>query len=64
MKINHLDDRLLDKIRYVMGTLYKEGHLNGDAQRDLAHILHYVLDNVETDELPDNSVYVTKEPTP
>lgn len=51
-----LETGQLDRLRAVAKRLYTEDRLNGDAMRDLAHVITSVLD--QTIGMPDSGVLV------
>jgi hypothetical protein len=54
VKINHIDDEDLEKLRHINKRLYGDGQaLTPDERRDLANLMRVVLDQVETVDLPD-----------
>jgi hypothetical protein len=54
VKINHIDDEDLERLRQINKRLYGDGRpLAPDERRDLANLMRVILDHVETVDVPD-----------
>lgn len=50
MRINHIEDADIRTLRQILARLYDATRLSDGDRRDLAHIMHLILDRIETAE--------------
>jgi hypothetical protein len=48
MRINHVEDADIATLRNILVRLYDATRLSDDERRDLATIMHLILDRIET----------------